>query len=252
MCCTWLSENTGQKLSKNRHLDTIAQICLAMSSQLRHVSTIGKKILNSNISSTCPHNTTNFGPLGAEICWRVWGTPANFNRFRILASLLQRRPSTEANQTLHDLWLSPGLVHYIYVFGGSCPLTECCQLQNSLCVQVLRSPILAVWLHGTRPVGVSQTLWRGTGNGITELSHRAPAIFGWAAIAFGIDSHSSAVGNMFSTDINVDIKATRTCPQPWTHGVLCSLTSLKTWNTNSVPNSGTASDVRGKLVLTIV
>jgi len=30
----------------------------------------------------------NFGPLAAEICWRVWGTPANFNGFRILAALL--------------------------------------------------------------------------------------------------------------------------------------------------------------------
>jgi len=27
----------------------------------------------------------NFGPLAADICWRVWGTPANFNGFRILA-----------------------------------------------------------------------------------------------------------------------------------------------------------------------
>jgi len=30
----------------------------------------------------------NFGPLAAEICWRVWGTTSNFNRFRILAALL--------------------------------------------------------------------------------------------------------------------------------------------------------------------
>ena len=40
---------------------------------------------------------------------RHWGTPANFNRFRILASLLLRRRSTEINQTLHDVWPSPGL-----------------------------------------------------------------------------------------------------------------------------------------------
>jgi len=30
----------------------------------------------------------NFGPLAAEIRWQVWGTPANFNGFRILAALL--------------------------------------------------------------------------------------------------------------------------------------------------------------------
>jgi len=45
----------------------------------------------------------NFGPLADEIGSLVWGTPANFNGLRILASLLQRRRSTEANQTLHDV-----------------------------------------------------------------------------------------------------------------------------------------------------
>jgi len=44
----------------------------------------------------------------------------------------------------------------IYIFEGSCLLTEYCQVQNSLCVQVLRSPILAALLHGTRAVGVNQ------------------------------------------------------------------------------------------------
>jgi len=63
----------------------------------------------------------NFGPIMAEISWRVSGTPTNFNGFRVLASLLQRRRSTEANQTLHNVWPSPGLVHCIYIFGGSCP-----------------------------------------------------------------------------------------------------------------------------------
>jgi len=47
-----------------------------------------KNLLSSNISPTCPHNMANFGPLAAEICWRVWGTPANFNRYRFLAALL--------------------------------------------------------------------------------------------------------------------------------------------------------------------
>jgi len=75
-------------------------------------------MLNSNISSTCPRNMVNLGPLAAEIGWLVWGTPANFKGFRVLDSLLQRRCSTEANQTLHDVWLSPGLVGYIYTFGG--------------------------------------------------------------------------------------------------------------------------------------
>jgi len=41
-----LAENTGcKKVAKNRHLSTTAHICRAMSSQLRHVSTIGKKLV---------------------------------------------------------------------------------------------------------------------------------------------------------------------------------------------------------------
>jgi len=79
---------------------------------------------------------------------------------------------------------------YIYIFGGSCPLTEFCQLQNSLCVQLLRSAILPALLHGTRAAAVGQTLWRVTRNGITEYSQRAPPIFGWAAITLGIGPHS--------------------------------------------------------------
>jgi len=77
------------------------------------------------------------------------------------------------------------------IFGGFCPLSEFCQVQTSLCVQVLSSPILAVLLHGTRAVGVSQTLRRGARNRITELSQKAPPIFGWAAITLGIGPHSS-------------------------------------------------------------
>ena len=77
--CMRLAENTGRKISpKIRHLRTIAQLCRTMSSQLRHVSTIGKKLLNSNISPTCPHNMVTFGP-------------------------------TEVNKNLHDAWSSRGL-----------------------------------------------------------------------------------------------------------------------------------------------
>ena len=89
MCCLRLAANIGRKkVAKNRHLGTIAQLRRAISSQLRHVSTIGKNLLSSNTSSICPYNMVNFGPLVAEILLLVWGTPANFNRFRVLAALL--------------------------------------------------------------------------------------------------------------------------------------------------------------------
>jgi len=75
-------------MQKNRHLRTIAQLCRAISSQLRHISTIGKNIVKQHTSHTCPYNMVNFGPLAAEIFSLVWGTPSNFNGFRVLAALL--------------------------------------------------------------------------------------------------------------------------------------------------------------------
>jgi len=89
ICCTQLAANAGpKKVAKNRHLGTIAQLYRAISSQLQHISTIGKNLLSSNISSTCPHNMVNFSPLAAEIVSLVWGTAANFNGFLVLAALL--------------------------------------------------------------------------------------------------------------------------------------------------------------------
>jgi len=69
-------------MTQKRHLRTIAQLCRAMSLQLRRVgllvSTIGKNV-KQHISSTRPHNMVNFGALAAEIGSGVLGTPANFN-----------------------------------------------------------------------------------------------------------------------------------------------------------------------------
>jgi len=92
-CCTRLAENTARKKSpKSRHLGTIPQLCWAISSQLRHVSIID--------SPTRPHNMVNFGPLAAETDPVVWGTPANFNGFRVLAALL---PGTRVLSVSHTL-----------------------------------------------------------------------------------------------------------------------------------------------------
>ena len=82
-----------------------------------------KNLLTSNISSTCPHSMVNFGPLTAEISWRVLGTPANFNRFRVLASLLLGLIGALQIGSvfafvcvfLYEVWLAPELVHYIMV-----------------------------------------------------------------------------------------------------------------------------------------
>jgi len=42
----------------------------------------------------------NFGLLTAEFCWRVWGTPENFNGFLVLAALLHGTLVVSVSQTL--------------------------------------------------------------------------------------------------------------------------------------------------------
>jgi len=41
----------------------------------------------------------NFVPLAAEVISLVWGTPANFNGFRVLAALLHGTPAVGVSQT---------------------------------------------------------------------------------------------------------------------------------------------------------
>ena len=155
--CKYRTQKIAKKSPSGHHRTTLSGYIFATKAR---VDNRKKNLLSSIISSTRPHNMVNFGPLAAEIVSLVWGTPANFNGFCVLPSSLLRRCSLEPKHTLHDVWPYPALLHYIYIFGGSCPLTEFCPLQNSLYVQVLRSLILAPLLHGTPAAGVSQTLRR--------------------------------------------------------------------------------------------
>ena len=127
----------------------------------------------------------NFNLLAAEIVSLVWGIPANFNGFPVLASLLQRRCSTEADQTLHNVWPLHGLVDYIYIFGGCCSVMEFCQVQNSLCVL----PSLALSYSQRYCTTVEQ---RARAK-LCGIEHRAPPMFGSASIRLGIGPHSSSV-----------------------------------------------------------
>jgi len=54
----------------------------------------------------------NFCALAAEICWPVWGTPANFNGFRLLAALLHGTLVVGVSQTAA---LNKG--HHLYSAG---------------------------------------------------------------------------------------------------------------------------------------
>ena len=80
------------------------------------LSTIGKKLVKQRYLLQVSLQYGELRPIGLP----VWGTPATFNRFRVLASLLQQSRSPEANQTLHDLWSSRAGTLYIH-FWGFCP-----------------------------------------------------------------------------------------------------------------------------------
>ena len=123
MCGTRLAANTGHKKSRQKspsghHCTTLSGYIFTIKARIDNRK---KNLLSSNISSTCPHNMVNFSPLAAEIVSLVWGTTGNFNGFRVLATLLQRRRSTEVNQTLHYVWPSPGLIRYNIHFRDLLP-----------------------------------------------------------------------------------------------------------------------------------
>ena len=93
MCCMRRAENTARKISFKKFAictpsHNFVGVYLRNYGMYRQLE---KNLLNTNISSTsstCSHNMVNFGPLAAEIGLPVWGTPANSNRFRVLASVL--------------------------------------------------------------------------------------------------------------------------------------------------------------------
>jgi len=127
----------------------------------------------------------NFGPATADIGSGVWGTPANFNRFRVLASLLHRRRSTGGgvNKTLQAVWPSPGLVHYMYILGllppnGILP-AAIFTLRPSLAFSYIGSVTAR---HSSSGIQPNFAAWYKESN--YELLQKAPPIFGWAAITF--------------------------------------------------------------------
>jgi len=88
MCCTRLAEIQEAKFTqKNAICAPSHNVGLCLRNEGIHRQS-EKRLLNSNTSSTCSQNMVNFGPLTAEISWRVWGTPADFNGFHVLASFV--------------------------------------------------------------------------------------------------------------------------------------------------------------------
>ena len=82
--CKCRTQKSRQKSPSGHHPTNLSAISL----QLRHVSTVGKKLVKQQYLLYMSHNMVNFGPLATEIVSLVWGTPGNFNGFHVLAALL--------------------------------------------------------------------------------------------------------------------------------------------------------------------
>jgi len=159
--CKYRTQKNRQKFA----ICTPSHNCRAVSSQLRHVSTIRKKSCETAIS---PHMSSQYGELLPASSW---------DSFVSLGHPCKWKPTKLCTMFGRLLgWYT------IHIFGGSCPVTEFCQVQNSLCVQALRSPALAALRHGTRVVVISQTLqhWADSATYIWQ-----------GAITLGTDPHSN-------------------------------------------------------------
>ena len=83
-----------------RHLGTIAQLCWAISSQLRHVSTIGKKLVTQHYVL---HVSPQYGELRRTSGWDRWtslGYPCKFQQVSRLGSVTARHLVVGVSQTL--------------------------------------------------------------------------------------------------------------------------------------------------------
>ena len=94
--CKYGTQKTRQKSPSGHHRTILSGYIFATTA---HIDNRKKNLLSSNVSSTCPHNMMNFGLLAAEILSLVWGTPANFNGFRVLAALLHGTLVVGVSQT---------------------------------------------------------------------------------------------------------------------------------------------------------
>ena len=78
-----------QKSRQNRHLGTIAHLCRAESSQLRHVSTIGKNVIQQYLL----HMSSQYGEHRPISGWDRFGSlshPSEFQRLSRLCSVTAR------------------------------------------------------------------------------------------------------------------------------------------------------------------
>jgi len=149
-----------------------------------------KNLLDGNISSICPHNMVNFGPLMTGSVGEFGASQQILTGFvswlHYCTDVAQRR-STKPCRMFGCLlgWYT------IYTFSGALA-----PWQNFVSCKIhfaSKSCVLQYWQRYCTPaVGVSQSLRHGTRNGIImKLLQRSTPRFGRAAITLGIGPDSS-------------------------------------------------------------
>ena len=89
--CKCRIQKSRQKSPSGHHHTTLSGYIFATKARIDNRK---KNLLSSDMSSTCPHNMVNLGPLAAEIVSLVWGTPCNFHRVLRLGSVTARHSSS--------------------------------------------------------------------------------------------------------------------------------------------------------------
>ena len=135
------------------------------------------------MSSTCPHNMVNFGPLAAEIGRVVWGTRLKFQRVSRLGSI------TAATS------LNGSQPYFARCLAVSCAAT----LYKHFWWLLPRNGILPAAKFSLRPPSLALSYWQHYCMALEQwaqaklcgIENRAPPIFGRATITLGIGPHSS-------------------------------------------------------------
>jgi len=131
MCCARLAGNAGLKKSPQiRHLGTITQLCRAMFLHLRHVSTIGKKLVKQQC---LPHMSSQCGELRPTTSWDLLASlrhPCKFERVSRLGSVTARhsssgrQPNFAALNRGHHLYSAGWPSRWALAHISSCYLNE--------------------------------------------------------------------------------------------------------------------------------
>jgi len=192
MCCTRLAEDTERKNdAKNRHLRTIAQLCRAISSQLRHVSTIGKRLVKQQYVL---HMSSQYGELPPINGWDLLASLGHRRKFQRVSHLafVTAATSLTGGQPNFAQCLAVSWTDTIYInFRGLLPPDRIfIGAKFTLCLSLAFSYIGSITAqHSNSEHHPNFVAWYKEWNYRTFTE--GATLFSRAAITLGISPHSS-------------------------------------------------------------